>query len=89
MHLCGAIDLQINSAYRSYGSIANAEIIRAQDLKSDYANRFSIDNNKKKRRKPNWKYVVGIYLSIAGLEQNQKTIIFMISIKHDGQRDNR
>lgn len=44
---------------------------------------------KKKRRKPNWKYVVGIYLSIAGLEQNQKTIIFMISIKHDGKRDNR
>lgn len=43
MHLCGAIDLQINSAYLSYGSIANAEIIRAQDLKSDYANRFSID----------------------------------------------
>lgn len=51
MHLCGAIDLQINSAYRSYGSIANAEIIRAQDLKSDYANRFSIDNNKKKAEK--------------------------------------
>lgn len=87
MHLCGAIDLQINSAYLSYGSIANAEIIRAQDLKSDYANRFSID--KKTRRKPNWKYVVGIYLSIAGLERNQKTIIFMISIKHDGKRDNR
>lgn len=36
----------------------------------DYANRF------------NFKYVVGIYLSIAGLKES-KTIIFMISIKHD------
>lgn len=50
MHLCGAIDLQINSAYLSYGSIANAEIIRAQDLKSDYANRFSIDKNTEKTK---------------------------------------
>lgn len=83
MHLCGAIDLQINSAYLSYGSIANAEIIRAQDLKSDYANRFSID------KKHGENQIIGIYLSIAGLERNQKTIIFMISIKHDGKRDNR
>lgn len=30
----------------------------------------------------NFKYVVGIYLSIAGLKES-KTIIFMISIKHD------
>lgn len=52
--------------------------------RSDYANQF-------KWKKHILEYnVVGIYLSIrAGLEQNEKTIIFMISIKHDGKRDNR
>lgn len=80
--------MQINSAYRSYGSIANAEIIgRVQDLQSDYANEFGTRREEKKKHI--FEYFVGIYLSIAGLEQNQKTIIFMISIKHDGKRDNR
>lgn len=53
--------------------------------RSDYANQIQMEKTYFLEYN-----VVGIYLSIrAGLEQNEKTIIFMISIKHDGKRDNR